>query len=60
VFKGEMAAIPTEIGAKTSSLFAIPAHRDLQPHGSSVTSYAWEPHEDGTRKAKKVYICMRT
>ncbi|XP_052777511.1 dynein light chain Tctex-type 5-B-like [Mya arenaria] len=45
----------TALGKPASSLFSVPTHRELQTHGSSVTSYAWEPHEESQRKAKKVY-----
>ncbi|XP_060600404.1 dynein light chain Tctex-type protein 2B-like isoform X2 [Ruditapes philippinarum] len=51
--KDIMTNIP--LGGKVSSLFDVPERRELQPHGSSITSFAWEPHEDGPRKAKKIY-----
>ncbi|KAH3831738.1 dynein light chain Tctex-type 5-B-like isoform X2 [Dreissena polymorpha] len=47
-----MAELP--VGARVSSLFAVPTHRDLQPHGSSILSFAYDPTEDGNRKAKKI------
>lgn len=54
--KDIMANIP--LGTKVSSLFDVPEKRELQPHGSSITSFAWEPHEDGHRKTKKVLLSV--
>lgn len=39
--------------SKVSSLFEMPDKGEIPHHGSSVTSYAWEPHDEG-RKTKKV------
>lgn len=48
-----MANIP--LGNRVSSLFDIGNANLHQPHGTSVTSYAWEPHEEGLpKKTKKV------
>ncbi|KAL4236075.1 hypothetical protein ACF0H5_004461 [Mactra antiquata] len=49
-----MANVP--LGNRISSLFDLGATNIHQPHGTSVTSYAWEPHDEGMpRKTKKVY-----
>lgn len=43
------------LNKRVSSLFDVPERRELQPHGSSITSFAWEPQEEVVKKAKKIY-----
>ena len=48
---GKMTNVP--LSTKQSSLFDIPEKRELHAYGSSITSFAYEPHEDH-RRVKKV------
>lgn len=47
-----MANVP--LGTKVSSLFDVAERHQLQPHGSSITSFAWEPHDEGGKRVKKI------
>ena len=54
----KMTNIP--LSTKVSSLFDIPERRELQIHGSSITSFAWEPREEDHRKTKRVrHTCTK-
>ena len=48
----KMTNIP--LSSKVSSLFDIPERRELHAHGSSITSFAWEPKDEDHRRVKKV------
>jgi len=40
--------------SKVPSLFEMHDRHEVHAHGSSITSFAWEPHEEG-KKSKKVH-----